>query len=86
MNSIYKCPYCDGIVSRNIENEETWLCAGCGEIFEESIYGDGPIYEVVVNLDLYQDDDDPDRDSTDMICPTCGDPDCSRPWGHPMDD
>lgn len=25
-------------------------------------------------------------DQSDMICPTCGDPDCNRPWGHPLED
>lgn len=24
------------------------------------------------------------EDHTDDICPTCNDPDCSRPWGHPI--
>lgn len=24
----------------------------------------------------------PDEDESDMVCPECGDPDCSRPFGH----
>ena len=27
----------------------------------------------------------PDQDHSDDVCPTCGDPDCSRPWGHPVE-
>lgn len=30
-----------------------------------------------------RDEEEPDdEDGADAVCPTCGDPDCNRPWGH----
>jgi len=26
------------------------------------------------------------EDESDMVCPTCGDSSCNRPWGHPVDE
>lgn len=41
-----------------------------------------PFFEVI-EVDAEDYPEPPDE--TDMICPTCGDPDCNRPWGHEVE-
>jgi hypothetical protein len=43
-----------------------------------------PMADVVSMAELFL--PEPDKDESDMVCPECGDPDCSRPFGHPTED
>jgi hypothetical protein len=75
-----------------MSTREPVYCPGCGELMTRF---DAPPDELCTTcLVLYADEplpsdfdppEPPDTDTSDAICPTCGDPDCSRPWGHPLD-